>query len=88
MQELKPNPKILETAETINHEVWKSAQALNKGPVKLDHNDVRSSIQTAMLLMVLTEIRDELRFSNHEKRMAAFPQSMFSTGPLVHNKGE
>lgn len=80
MQELRPNAKLLEIAEDINNEVWKSAVALNKGPIKLDHNDVRSSVQTAMLLTVLREIRDELRFANHEKRMSAMPNSMFSRG--------
>lgn len=87
MQEMKPNPKLMETMEAINHETAVSAQALNKGPVKPDHNDVRSSVQTAMLIEVLSEIRDELRFANHEKRMAAFPNSMFvQQRSLDHNK--
>lgn len=81
MQELIPNAKILAIAEEINHEVWKSAQTLNKGPIKLDHGDVRESVQTAMLLIALREIRDELMFMNHEKRMAAHPLSMFATKP-------
>lgn len=88
MQELKPNPRILEIAEAINNEVWKSAQALNKGPIKLDHNDVRESVQTAMLIQLLTEIRDELIFANHEKRMSSMPKSMFSTALSGINKGE
>jgi hypothetical protein len=89
MQELKPNQKLIEIADYINQEVWKSAQTLNKGPIKLDHNDVRSSVQTALLLEVLTEIRDELRFSNHEKRMSSLPLSMFNQQRSSdHNKGE
>lgn len=88
MQELKPNPKLLETCEEINHQVSTSWQALNKGGIKLDHNDVHSSVQTAMLLGVLREIRDELRFSNHKERMSALPNSMFSTGPVAPKQGE
>lgn len=89
MQEMKPNAKLLEIAERINHETAVSAQELNRGPVKLDHNNVRSSIQTAMLLQVLTEIRDELRFANQEKRLAALPLSMFNQQRSSdHNKGE
>jgi len=77
MQEMRPNPKLMETMEAINHETAVSAQPLNKGTIKLDHNEVRSSVQTAMLIEVLSEIRDELRFANQEKRMAALPKSMF-----------
>lgn len=87
MQEMKPNPKLLEIAEIINHETAVSAQARNKGTVKLDHNDVRSSIQTAMLIAVLNDIRDELRFANQGKRAEAFPKSMFvNQRSLDHNK--
>lgn len=77
MQELKPNTKLLEICEEISHQVWTSTQALNKGPVKMDHNDVRSSVETAMILTALREVRDELRFMNHEKRMSGLPNSMF-----------
>lgn len=80
MQELKSNEELLELAMIINDETWKSAQAQNKGPIKLDHNDVRSNVQTAMLIQLLTEIRDELRFANQEKRMNALPKSMFAAG--------
>jgi hypothetical protein len=79
MQELIPNAKILEIAEEINNEVWKSATKLNKGPIKLDHNDVRSSVQTAMLLIAMREIRDELQVTSHAKRMESLPNSMFVT---------
>jgi len=78
MQELIPNPRLLGIAEEINNEVWKAAQPLNKGPIKLDHGDVRSSIETAMLLAALRDIRDELRFANHEKRISTLTNSMFA----------
>lgn len=86
MQELIPNPKLLEICEELNNETWKCAQPLQKGPVKPDHNNIRQMLETAMIVTVLREIRDELRFANHEKRMAQFPNSMFSTAPQAHNK--
>lgn len=88
MQELRPDAKILEIAEKINHEVWKTHQTLNKGPIKLDHNDVRSSVQTALIILALEQVCNELRFANHKERMKALPNSMFSTGQLPINKGE
>ena len=86
MEEMKPNQQLLEISENINHQVWTSTQALNKGPIKLDHNDVRSSVQTAMMIQLLTDIKNELMFMNQEKRMTAFPKSMFSTGQMPQTK--
>lgn len=84
MQEFKLDPKIVDLVEFIKNQVWAGASALAKGGVKLDHEDVREMIMTAMVLKELQAIRNELILSNSKLRQEMFPQSMFN----LNNNGE
>jgi hypothetical protein len=77
----EPNPRLKEIAERMKLEAEAQAQSLNSGVMKVDYNAILGLIQTAELLEVLTQIRDELRLANHTERMKLFPNSMLNTKP-------
>lgn len=75
----KPEPKVKELVDEMQNDIRILAVEMSRGDVNYDHGTIKSLIETAKLLSILEQIRDELRVMNHATRMKRFPASLLNT---------
>lgn len=79
MQDLKPDPRTYQIVQDMIDETFRlQSTNLTKGSVKADQRDLQDMVQTAELIMLLKEIRDELRILSAKEKRALFPMSIFN----------
>lgn len=75
----EPDKALLELTQALKLETEALQHELSKaGLFKPDFSDALMMIVAVKNLERLTQIRDELRYSNHAERMKSFPASLLN----------